>query len=183
MSGSTGHDLLRGRDGGDALHGSTGNDTLEGRDDADYLSGSSGNDVLDGGPAADTLSGPSGTDSLRLLGRHFILARDGVRDVVDCGTGDDHAVVDLLDDVVACELVDRPVGPAPAPGAVVVPPPQAAVTPRPWKPRAPRPAPAPHAPDTARPAIALELAGVAADGPVTAVVGCPASERDGCSAG
>jgi Ca2+-binding RTX toxin-like protein len=67
----------------------------------DVLSGGPGNDVLDGGTGLDRLYGGPGNDTLR--------ARDGQRDVVDCGPGRDAATVDRLDRVSGCEIVRRPV--------------------------------------------------------------------------
>jgi hypothetical protein len=64
--------------------------------------------VLTGGPGADRLDGGGGSDR--------ILARDGERDVVDCGTNTgrtnktperDVAFVDALDRVSHCERVFR----------------------------------------------------------------------------
>jgi hypothetical protein len=64
------------------------------------IDGGSGGDVLTGGPLADTIRGGDGDDR--------IFARDGVVDTIDCGVGDDRAVVDANDVVTNCE-VDAPV--------------------------------------------------------------------------
>jgi Ca2+-binding RTX toxin-like protein len=56
--------------------------------------------VLNGGAGTDRLYGGPGNDVLR--------ARDGQRDVVDCGPGRDTAYVDRLDRVSGCETVRKP---------------------------------------------------------------------------
>jgi Ca2+-binding RTX toxin-like protein len=63
------------------------------------LFGGIGNDVLYGGAGSDRLYGGPGNDTLR--------ARDGQRDVVDCGPGRDIAYVDRIDRVSACERIVR----------------------------------------------------------------------------
>lgn len=88
IHGLAGRDRLRGRAGGDAIAGGSG---------PDLIVGDSGADVLIGGPGADRMWGGPGNDRL--------LARDGVRDVVNCGTGRDRAVVDRFDVVRGCERV------------------------------------------------------------------------------
>jgi hemolysin type calcium-binding protein len=86
-----------GGDGADILSGDKGPNKLSGGLDNDKLDGGAGSDVLDGGQGDDTIS-----------------ARDGTRDSVACGPGNDVAVVDAVDDVASdCEVVDRPAGPPP----------------------------------------------------------------------
>lgn len=65
------------------------------------VNGGDGADTITGGPAADTLNGDAGND--------VIDARDGVADVVDCGAGDDRALVDPVDAVSNCEADPAPV--------------------------------------------------------------------------
>jgi WD40 repeat protein len=99
----------------DYLGGSGGDDVILGLFGNDTLAGGAGNDRLDGGPGNDVLIGGDGTD--RLLGgdgSDTILAADGVRDVIDCGVGNDRAVVDSIDTVKACESVQRASTNAPA---------------------------------------------------------------------
>ena len=93
MTGTAANDVLYGLGGADLLLGGKGNDVLY---------GGRGNDVLDGGPGNDRLFGGPGNDTLR--------ARDGRRDLVDCGPGRDRAVVDRIDRVSGCELVRRSPG-------------------------------------------------------------------------
>jgi hypothetical protein len=107
----------RGGRGADTLHGSGGNDTLKGKRGADRLIGGPGDDVLIGGKGRDRLDGGSGRDSfnmrrgteLRAGGRDVIDARDGMRDEVNCGKGNDVAIVDAVEDgVYDCEKVKEP---------------------------------------------------------------------------
>ena len=63
------------------------------------VNGGGGPDTISGGTGEDELSGGAGDDTIN--------ARDGVRDVVNCGSGDDLARVDALDVVRGCEQVNR----------------------------------------------------------------------------
>jgi hypothetical protein len=99
LTGTAGRDRLVGTSYADVLNGLGGNDTLLGRGGADVVRGGAGNDTLVGGPGRDTLLGGPGNDVLQ--------ARDGVRDVVDCGAGKDVATVDRVDRVIGCETVRR----------------------------------------------------------------------------
>jgi hypothetical protein len=87
-----------GGDGPDILSGDAAANAISGGPDNDKIDGGAGSDVLDGGTEDDTIS-----------------ARDGFRDTVACGPGNDVAVVDAVDDVASdCETVDRPAGPPPS---------------------------------------------------------------------
>jgi hypothetical protein len=99
FSGTAGADRLTGTAGADLIYGRNGNDTLVGGRGNDILNGGRGNDLLDGGPGLDRLYGGPGNDTLR--------ARDGHRDVVDCGPGRDLARVDRADSVSGCETIIR----------------------------------------------------------------------------
>ena len=90
-------DYLAGGGYDDVILGRGGNDTLLGGAGDDRLVGGAGNDVLIGGPGADVLLGGPGSDT--------IYAADGERDIVDCGPGRDRAVVDAVDIVKNCEVV------------------------------------------------------------------------------
>ena len=93
--GTNGPEVLRGSDRSDKLYGNGGNDRLFGLN---------GNDLLVGGPGKDLLEGAAGNDRL--------LTRDGERDIVRCGSGNDQAVVDNKDQVAPnCESVLRPAPP------------------------------------------------------------------------
>lgn len=91
---------LIGTNGPDLLRGSKGPDKILGLGANDRLYGLAGNDVIDGGPGADKMFGGTGNDRLQ--------ARDGTRDLVDCGPGRDTAVIDNIDVVKSCEIVKRP---------------------------------------------------------------------------
>ena len=107
---------------GDTLEGGPGNDLLVGSFASDTLEGGPGNDVLRGGAGPDLLIGGPGRDVIQGQGgRDLVYARDGVRDIVSCGTNTgkttgpegDIAYVDRVDVVSRdCEWVYRP-GPAP----------------------------------------------------------------------
>ena len=81
----------------DVIFGLGGNDTLLGGAGDDRIYGGPGNDVITGGSGADHLYGGPGSDT--------IYAADGERDIIDCGPGNDRAVVDAVDKVVNCEVV------------------------------------------------------------------------------
>lgn len=100
ISGTDFNDALRGTAAGEEICNRAGNDVIEGLGGADRLDGGWGRDTLVGGPGRDRLVGGRGNDT--------ILARDGERDTVECGWGDDRAVVDRLDRVLlGCERVER----------------------------------------------------------------------------
>ena len=115
--GGDGPDRLLGGRGADVITGGPGADVLRGRGGNDVLSGDVGADVVDGGAGNDTLSGDPVqgdgyyTPIIRLSrdvlrggsGRDVILARDGRRDRVACGSGRDLAHIDKKDRVRACE--------------------------------------------------------------------------------
>jgi Ca2+-binding RTX toxin-like protein len=103
VSGGGGSDRLFGMAGDDIVRGDSGNDVVHGGDGKDVMIGGSGNDTLDvaarhGASAGDTFEGGPGNDD--------IFSRDGKRDDVDCGSGNDIAKVDSKDKVAAnCEKV------------------------------------------------------------------------------
>ena len=93
--------VVKGTKKADTLVGTAGKDRLLGYSGNDWLRGLGGNDVLDGGHGQDTVSGGPGNDT--------VLARDGARDRVYCGLGNDRVVADLLDRTQTdCETVLRP---------------------------------------------------------------------------
>jgi Ca2+-binding RTX toxin-like protein len=91
----------------DVILGRGGNDTLLGGAGDDRIDGGPGNDVLTGGAGADVLVGGDGSDT--------IYAADGERDIIDCGKGNDRAVVDSVDVVKSCEIVQIGGTPTPTP--------------------------------------------------------------------
>ncbi len=101
LTGEDGANELIGGNGADQLAGLGGDDDLNGGKGADTLQGGSGDETLAGGPNADQISGSSGDD--------VIAARDAAKDKIDCGTGDDHVTVDVIDVVASnCEHVSLP---------------------------------------------------------------------------
>ena len=111
MNGGPDPDFLEGNTGADILRGQAGDECGGPINDA-FLFGDQGNDDLFGGAGEDCLIGEQGTDE------HFggadndiIDATDqdqvGTEDVVDCGGGEDIAVVRRSEDIVSdnCENV------------------------------------------------------------------------------
>jgi Ca2+-binding RTX toxin-like protein len=98
----------------DVILGGSGNDRVFGGAGDDRLQGGPGNDIITPGPGHDRVNAGAGDDR--------IYARDGQRDVVDCGPGHDVAIVDALDRTRRCEVVirghaaRRPSAPGPRPG-------------------------------------------------------------------
>ena len=100
--------------------------------------GGPGNDDLLTGPADDDLTGGPGQDVIHSAGGNDLVdARDGESDTVDCGDGNDIAIVDAEDSVTGCEtlLSERP---ADRPAPVIPTPPQPTVTST-WEPPPPAP--------------------------------------------
>lgn len=124
FAGSAGPDGFDGGGGGDEIRGGGGNDGLRGGGGNDRVFGEAGADVVEGTSDTDTVDGGSGKD--RIYGDvagcsvfcspdvDVLLARDGERDIVNCG-GPGTAKVDQLDIVGRCGSVDRKaLGPAKA---------------------------------------------------------------------
>jgi Ca2+-binding RTX toxin-like protein len=117
--GNSGPSTLIGRGGDDELVAHDFNDTVDGGNGADHVEGGLGNDTVTGGPGQDTIYGDATASrctyySCKIpFGNDTINARDGEVDNVDCGIGQDTAVVDTIDVVVNCENVDGkvPTGP------------------------------------------------------------------------
>jgi hypothetical protein len=79
------------------LIGGAGDDTLVGDGNPNEIEGGDGGDVIDPGAGPDVADGGVGNDR--------ITARDGAQDRILCGDGNDQAVIDEFDTVVACEDV------------------------------------------------------------------------------
>ena len=117
LRGRAGNDCLYGGDGNDVLDGDGGNDSLWGSDGRDRLFGGSGRDRVLGGAKGDDLHGDTGIDQLfpgtgrdRVwggAGNDTISARDGSRDVINCGAGRDRVTADRRDRLRGCEGVSR----------------------------------------------------------------------------
>jgi Ca2+-binding RTX toxin-like protein len=89
-------DVLRGTSRRDVICGLGGNDTILGRAGADVIYGGPGADILNGGAGKDILRGGPGNDTLQ--------AREGRRDIVEGGLGNDLAIADRqLDRLVSIE--------------------------------------------------------------------------------
>jgi len=100
LTGEDGANTLSGAAGADQLNGLGGDDSLNGGTGKDVITGGSGDEVITGGPSPDKITAGSGDD--------VINAKDGAKDAIDCGTGDDHATADAIDVVASnCEHVTR----------------------------------------------------------------------------
>jgi Ca2+-binding RTX toxin-like protein len=113
--GGSGRDKIDGEDGRDDQFGGASSDRLTGGFGRDMLAGGSGNDRLLGGPDADRLFGEGGTDRIVAGsgqntidgggGNDSIDARNGERDRVICGRGNDRVRADRGDRLNGCESV------------------------------------------------------------------------------
>lgn len=119
-----GNSTLLGNGGNDKLTTGDYQDTLDGGPGNDVINGGFGNDVLTGGPGQDTIFADATSASCGWysytckipFGNDVVNARDGEADTIDCGVGEDRAVVDAIDVVANCETVDK-AGAASGPGA------------------------------------------------------------------
>src|SRR3954451_25388768 len=101
-----GDDRANGGAGDDAIDGGRVNDNIRGGAGDDRLRGGAGDDVLTDDRGTDRLSGGAGDDRINARDRRGRGSRDR-HDVVDCGAGDDTALVDSDDVVRNCEHVQR----------------------------------------------------------------------------
>ncbi|MFD1259670.1 calcium-binding protein [Entomomonas asaccharolytica] len=112
--GSSGNDILYGRDGNDILiggsgddrlYGENGDDRLEAGEGDDYLYGGAGDDILVAGPGSSFLQGGAGNDT------YIIHRGDGLVTIYDSGsTSDEDKVIfeDLAStDIALVELIDN----------------------------------------------------------------------------
>lgn len=99
ITGTSQADLIKGFGGADILSGAGGDDRVEGGAGRDDVGGNQGNDTLIGGSGKDVFTAGIGDD--------FLEARDGIRDIVDCGPGFDTVKADIGVDSVDsdCESV------------------------------------------------------------------------------
>jgi hypothetical protein len=105
---------IEGRGGADDLRGGSGRETIDGGAGDDRIEGGFNHDVLTGGPGRDVIYGDStagncggyGQSCTIPFGNDVINARDGSADQIDCGPGEDRAIVDAIDTVANCESVD-----------------------------------------------------------------------------
>jgi Ca2+-binding RTX toxin-like protein len=115
-----GASTIEGLGGADRLTGGNYVETIDGGAGDDLLEGGYNNDTITGGPGRDTIYGDSTASQCGFLqsctvpfGNDTINARDGEADTVDCGVGEDTAVVDSVDTVSSCEKVDAQGPPGP----------------------------------------------------------------------
>ena len=120
LVGGTARDVLSGRGGDDCLFGRTGDDLLDRRDRRrtcstaasgdDRIKGDAGEDKFRAGNGNDDITPGAGQDTGQWLKAAMttILARDGDRDMIDCGAGVDKVTADRSDVVKNCEYVKRP---------------------------------------------------------------------------
>jgi Ca2+-binding RTX toxin-like protein len=110
--GNSGPSNLIGRGGDDELVGHDFNDNVDGGAGNDHVEGGLGNDTVTGGPGQDTIYGDATAArctyySCKIsFGNDVINARDGEADNIDCGIGQDKAIVDAIDVVANCETVE-----------------------------------------------------------------------------
>lgn len=97
MFGFSGDDEITSLGGDDCVRGHEGADVIRGDGGDDKLHGGRGPDEITDGPGRDFASGGHGNDTIR--------SRDGDRDTVRCGRGNDTAVTDNRDQVRGCEDV------------------------------------------------------------------------------
>jgi Ca2+-binding RTX toxin-like protein len=108
IDGTPGPDRIHGKRGRDKLRGLGGRDCLLGGSGGDRLRGGDADDVVNGGRGGDNLSGNAGEDTVRGgRGGDNVKAVDGEADTINCGSGNDRAVVDALDTVKRCDRVRR----------------------------------------------------------------------------
>jgi Ca2+-binding RTX toxin-like protein len=109
IRGLGGNDRVLARGGRNRIEGNGGNDSIASGAGADAIFGGPGDDRIAAGPGNDLIVGGPGRDTIAAgRGNDTVEARDGFRDVVDCGPGRDRAEVDRLDVVRGCERVLRP---------------------------------------------------------------------------
>lgn len=109
IRGFAGDDRILARGGRNRIEGNGGNDSIASGAGADAIFGGPGDDRIAAGPGNDLIVGGPGRDTIAAgRGNDTVEARDGFRDVVDCGPGRDRAEVDRLDVVRGCERVLRP---------------------------------------------------------------------------
>ncbi|RKQ92852.1 hemolysin type calcium-binding protein [Solirubrobacter pauli] len=99
LLGTNGPNLIQGDGGNDYVNARGGDDEVTGGDGSDRIYLGAGDDLATPGLGTDRVYGGSGDD--------VIYARDGERDVIDCGSGRDRVIADAVDSVKHCERVQR----------------------------------------------------------------------------
>lgn len=104
LFGGRGTDYMTLGAGGGVLLGEDGADVLLGGEQAEGLLGGPGPDAISGGAGTDVLRGDSGIDGFNGgPGDDVLLTRDGRRELVLCGGGNDLAKADGFDVLFGCE--------------------------------------------------------------------------------
>ena len=107
MRGGAGDDRMVGKAGDDRMMGGIGQDMLKGKDGSDVINGGDDDDKAKGNAGRDDISGGPGDDIIR--GGSHGGANDGVRDVLDCGDGNDTVYfVQGQDSISNCEVLNPP---------------------------------------------------------------------------
>jgi Glycosyl hydrolase family 26/RTX calcium-binding nonapeptide repeat (4 copies) len=88
-------DTIRGTSADDIVYARGGNDTIYARSGRDTVYGGRGSDGVSGGKGRDRIHGGRGPDTIH--------ARDGRRDRISCGKGQDLVAVDRVDRIAGCE--------------------------------------------------------------------------------
>ncbi len=108
LRGGKAPDVIVGRARGDQLFGGPAFDRLRGGRGSDRLIGQGQGALMVGGPGRDQFNMRNGRQ-VQGAGRDVIRARDGRPDEINCGSGDDVAYVDRVEDgVYDCERVVVP---------------------------------------------------------------------------
>lgn len=105
MIGNADDQTLREGGGDGVVRGRAGADRLFGDFADDRVSGGRGDDFIEGGPGRDVLLGGAGDDLINA--KKGTLSNLSNRDRVDCGPGEDAAVLNRGDRVRRCERVQR----------------------------------------------------------------------------
>jgi Ca2+-binding RTX toxin-like protein len=104
ITGSSGADLIDGREGNDTIHGGAGDDILidsgTSGSNADRLFGGDGNDLIDGGAEDDSLFGGTGNDILQGGTGNDVLNGGFGDDMLTAGNGTDFLFGDAGDDIL-----------------------------------------------------------------------------------
>lgn len=110
---------------GDLLRTDAYDDVIEAGAGADAIDAGYGSDTITPGPGQDTVLADGGAGACDAIncplpqGNDVIHARDGERDSIDCGPGTDTVIVDAIDVIAGCEIVDGQS--APPPGGTTTP--------------------------------------------------------------
>jgi hypothetical protein len=109
IGGTAGADSLVGTETTNGIYGYAGDDRIRAGGKPDYVAGGPGDDTIDGGRSDDRLYGGPGRDRIDGgLGFDAIVANDGTKDRIECGSGRDVVWADRADEVSRhCEDVIR----------------------------------------------------------------------------